>query len=71
MTIYSLLEELESSSRTSTAKGAAFERLIATYLLTDPQYANQLDKVWLWNDWPDRWGSDAGIDLVARTKGTK
>ena len=70
MTIYSLLEELESSSRTSTAKGAAFERLIATYLLTDPQYANQLDKVWLWNDWPDRWGSDAGIDLVARTKGT-
>ncbi len=70
MTIYALLEELEGSSRTSTEKGAVFERLIATYLLTDPQYANQLDKVWLWNDWPCRWGNDAGIDLVARTKGT-
>jgi predicted helicase len=21
--------------------------------------------VWLWDDWPGRWGADAGIDLVA------
>ena len=24
--------------------------------------------MWLWKDWPDRWGADAGIDLVARTR---
>lgn len=28
-------------------------------------YSAQLRKVWLWNDWPGRWGIDAGIDLVA------
>lgn len=21
--------------------------------------------MWLWKDWPDRWGADAGIDLMA------
>jgi predicted helicase len=24
--------------------------------------------VWLWRDWPGRWGADAGIDLVAETR---
>jgi len=24
--------------------------------------------VWLWKDWPGRWGADAGIDLVAETR---
>jgi len=23
--------------------------------------------VWLWNEWPERWGADSGIDLVAET----
>jgi predicted helicase len=27
----------------------------------------QLKYVWLWNEWPERWGSDFGIDLVAET----
>lgn len=28
-------------------------------------YAAQLRRVWLWDEWPGRWGIDAGIDLVA------
>jgi predicted helicase len=24
-------------------------------------------RVWLWSEWPGRWGADAGIDLVAET----
>jgi predicted helicase len=24
--------------------------------------------VWLWNEWPGRWGADAGIDLVAEDR---
>ena len=23
--------------------------------------------MWLWKDWPGRWGADAGIDLVGET----
>ncbi|ENO78987.1 type III restriction enzyme, res subunit [Thauera sp. 27] len=50
--------------------GDKFERLIANYLLTDPQYADRLAEVWLWSEWPDRSGMDVGIDLVARERGT-
>ena len=26
------------------------------------------DNVWLWKDWPEKFGPDAGIDIVARTR---
>lgn len=41
-----------------------------SYLLTDPLYANTLESVWMWSDFPfrnDFSGKDTGIDLVART----
>ena len=41
---------------------------MAHYLLTDPQYADLFSDVWLWSEWPDRWGPDTGIDLVARER---
>ncbi|MFT4149543.1 MAG: DEAD/DEAH box helicase family protein [Paracoccaceae bacterium] len=47
-----------------------FERLIANYLVRDPQYSDLLEHVWLWEEWPDRKGADTGIDLVAREKAT-
>ena len=47
------------------ARGRAFERLCRWYLQNDPAYRGQLKKVWLWDEWPGRWGADAGIDLVA------
>lgn len=50
------------------ARGSEFERVCKWFLENDPRYAAQLEKVWLWRDWPDRWGVDAGIDLVARTR---
>ena len=28
-------------------------------------YKSKLKKVWLWDDWPDCWGRDCGIDLIA------
>jgi predicted helicase len=36
-----------------------------------PKYAGVFDKIWRWSEWPDRWGIDNGIDLVARTKDGK
>ena len=35
------------------------------FLTHDPVYAHELRRVWLWDEWPGRWGADAGIDLVA------
>src|SRR5258706_6120799 len=46
-------------------KGHQFERVCKWFLENDPEYKRQLRHVWLWNDWPHRWGRDKGIDLVA------
>ncbi len=49
-------------------RGREFEQACKRYLLGDPQYKSLLKRVWLWNDWPPRWGADAGIDLVAEAR---
>lgn len=50
-------------------RGKAFERLTVWFLRNAPRYRFRLAEVWEWNDWPGRgaWGSDDGIDIVART----
>ena len=48
-------------------RGMAFEQICQWFLTSEPTYAAQLTRVWLWNEWPERWGIDAGIDLVAET----
>lgn len=70
MTFQELLNNLADAVRNNRDKGTQFEKLMANYLLTDPQYADRLADVWLWEEWPDRWNSDVGIDLVARERGT-
>lgn len=49
----------------SLRRGVAWERICRWFLLTEPLYAAQIKKAWLWNEWPDKWGPDTGIDLVA------
>jgi predicted helicase len=46
-------------------RGRQFERICQWFLTHDPVYAGELRRVWLWNEWPGRWGIDARIDLVA------
>jgi len=46
-------------------RGKQFESICKWFLETDPHYCSQLQKVWLWEDWPGRWGADCGIDLIA------
>lgn len=70
MSFLKILEKYRKISFSERDKGDRFERLMQAYLLTDPQYANQFKKVWLWNEFPaknDLGGSDTGIDLVAVT----
>src|SRR5690625_4906983 len=70
-TIEEVLDELYYSSTSESEKGSKFERLIASFLRTDPLYADQFDEVWPWMEWPDRDGQgDHGIDLVARERDT-
>jgi predicted helicase len=70
-TIHTILEQLRSLSQDQLQKGKLFEKMITQFLRTDPQYANRLDAVWMWNEWPGRWKEDnTGIDLVAREKDT-
>ncbi|MFM9959788.1 MAG: DEAD/DEAH box helicase family protein [Planctomycetaceae bacterium] len=51
-----------------TTFGGDFEWLCQWFLENAPRYRGQFETVWLWKDWPDRWGPDAGIDIVARTR---
>ena len=65
-----ILKKYREISFSERDKGDRFERLMQSYLLTDPNYSNRFKEVWLWNDFPGRkdlGGSDTGIDLVALT----
>ena len=50
-----------------TAFGGEFEWLCKWFLESAPRYRGQFDQVWLWKDWPERWGSDeASTSLLGR-----
>ena len=51
---------------TFSRDGKEFERLCQWILETHPLYKDKLEQVWMWDDWPDKWGRDCGIDLIAR-----
>src|SRR5665213_726271 len=48
-------------------RGRQFERICKWFLENDPEYKREIKRVWLWDDWPGRWGRDKGIDLIAET----
>ena len=49
-------------------RGRQFEHVVKWFFENDPVYSHELKTVWLWKDWPGRWGGDAGIDLVAEDR---
>ena len=67
-TFESVLAAFREAATSNRDLGDKFERLVAHYLMTDPKYADLFSDVWLWGEWPDRWGPDTGIDLVARER---
>ena len=70
MNFKDILHKFRTESFTEKEKGTKFERLMRSWLLTDPRY-NELEKVWLWEEFPGRkdfGGTDTGIDLVAKTE---
>jgi predicted helicase len=70
-TIHEILAEFREAATSNRDMGDKFERLIATYLVTDPLQAERFSDVWLWGEWPDRGNQpDTGIDLVAKERAT-
>src|SRR5438132_3078439 len=63
-----LQELLSGLSPEPRARGRQFERVCKWLLMNAPMYRSFVRRVWLWDEWPGRWGIDAGIDLVAETR---
>jgi len=46
-------------------RGEYFEKIFVPWFLrTDPEWSSKVRKIWLWDEYPQRWGKDCGIDLV-------
>ncbi|MCY3854652.1 MAG: DEAD/DEAH box helicase family protein [Thaumarchaeota archaeon] len=61
-----LLDEIRLKAINSAQKGRLFERLMKIALQQHPEYEDQFQQIWLWNEYPNRDGGDIGIDLVAQ-----
>ena len=57
-------EFYQSLDPDSGIRGKQFEKFVKWFLKTDPEWQSQVEEVWLWDEYPDRWGPDCGIDLV-------
>ncbi len=65
-----VINRYREQSHSEADKGKRFERLMQAMLRTLPPYCNELQQVWLWNEFPFRQSislHDTGIDLVAQT----
>ena len=71
MNLTNLLDKLTRLSASFSQQGTAFERMMRTYLQTDPLYSDRFEKVFSWMEWPDRptRERDTGIDLVGIERG--
>ena len=52
-------------------KGKQFEVFVKWFLKNDPEWSTQVDQIWLWDEYPERWGPDCGIDLVFKHKNSE
>ena len=55
----------------SGIRGKQFEKFVKWFLKTDPEWQSQVEEVWLWDEYPERWGRDCGIDLIFKHKNGK
>jgi predicted helicase len=67
-----VLQQFRDDARNNRDLGDRFERMMLRFFELDPLYADRFDKVWMWNDWPDKGAvGDIGIDLVARERASR
>ena len=71
--LQNLLSHYRLAAQSQREKGTYFEELICTYLRNEASYKDLYSQVWMYADWAREQGldaRDAGIDLVAKTRGT-
>jgi len=72
ISLQTILDQFREDARNNRDLGDRFERMMLRFFEVDPIYADRFDKVWMWNDWPDKGAvGDIGIDLVARDSATR
>ena len=59
---------LETFDPDENRRGKQFEVFVKKFLGNDPYWSTQVEQIWLWDEWPGRWGRDKGIDLVFKDK---
>ena len=76
--LQTLLASFRNAAVSEREKGTYFEKLIVQYLLYEPDYSALYSEVWEYGTWARNEGKeyafdarDDGIDLVAKTHGTK
>ncbi len=66
------LDHIRAVAESEVQKGRLFERLMKTFFLEDPLYAERFSNVWLWSEWAQQVsgfdGRDTGVDLVAEER---
>jgi superfamily II DNA or RNA helicase len=60
--------KMRRDARNTTELGHVFARICVWYLENALIYRGKFERIWLWQDWPDRWGPDCGIDIIAKTR---
>ena len=72
MNFEQVIQKLNSEATSERDKGYKFELLIKNWLRYEKLYRENIDKIYLWNDFPLKKqfgnGQDIGIDIVATTK---
>lgn len=63
-----VLADIRQKATDARDLGARFEVLTKAFLKADKLYADRFSKVWLWGEWPERDGTDTGIDLIAEER---
>lgn len=59
---------LSSLDADAGRRGKQFESFVKWFLKNDPEWTTRVDEIWLWDEYPQRWGPDCGIDLVFKHK---
>lgn len=63
-----LLDRFYFSSTPGTYKDTKCERFTQSFLQTESLRSEQFEKVWMWEQRPDRRAPDTGIDLVTQRR---
>lgn len=67
-TVDDIFDYFRNNAKNTAEKGTFFEIFCKQFFLCSPVYNQNIEDVWLWNEWPGKSGHDIGVDLVIKRK---